>query len=234
MNDSFDAVLAALNANNGKAVDSHNNNRDTTAIKAIAKLGKVTVALLDAAYYSMNVLIVGKDGRAILTSIATAVMYPEYLDGTLEQAVEKFNKTVAFMNSNEQEEKFKRPELTDLTVIVSKDTTAMDKVLLALRNNYGWAVNDIRAKQVAPHDRSPIKIGAVASVGGKAVAVQLSGGVNYIRELIIGEHGQVHLTDNVIERNHSVGEVTSERTFFECYSSLGDGELVFDEVVVLS
>lgn len=233
MNSSFKAVLAALNANNGKAVDSHNNNRDTTVIKAIATLGNVTVALLDAAYYSMNVVIVGADGRPILTSIATAVMYPEYLDGTLEQAVEKFNKVIASSNANETEEKYMRNELTDFTRIESKDTTAMDKVLYALRNTYGWAVNDIRAKQVAVHDHSPIKIEAVASVDGKAVSVSYSGGVNYIRELIVTADGQVHLTANVIERNHSVGEVMSAGYFFRMYNSLPDRQLTFDEVVFL-
>lgn len=234
MNNTFDAVLAALNANNGKAVDNHTSNRETTAIMAIAKLGKVTVALLDAAYYSLNVMIVGTGGCPILTRISTGVMYPEYLNGTLEQAIEKFNKVIALSNASEPEEKYKKAELTDLTFVASKDTSSMDKVLVALRNTYGWAVNDIRAKQAAAHDHSPIKIEAVASVNGKAVAVSHSGSVNYIRELIVAPDGAVHLSENVIERNHSVGEVMSANAFFRMYQALPNSELKFDEVVFLN
>ena len=95
-------------------------------------------------------------------------------------------------------------------------------VLQALEGNYGWTVNDRRAASVPAYDKSPHRVNVVAQVGDKAVAVFLSGGVNYLRELIVSADGTVHLTDNVMERNHSVGEVDSEEEFFSRYIQITD------------
>lgn len=96
------------------------------------------------------------------------------------------------------------------------------QVVTALQNNYGWAVNDGRVAHVPAHDKSPYRVNVVGRVGDSAVAVVLSGGVNYLKELTVDGEGIVHLTDNVMERNHSVGEVSSEEEFFQRYNQITD------------
>lgn len=230
MNTSFEAILVALNANNGMALDDHRDDKSLLKIVAIARLGKNVISLMDAdyaAYYSINSMYVDKDGKPHVSTYSVGVMYPEYLLGTLEEAVRQYNSPEAHTPGLDYQ------KLTDLTYVGAKGVDLFHAAVTALRCNYGWAVNDVRAKQVEAYDKSPIKITAVASVNGKPVAIGLSGGVNYVRELTVADDGTVHFTDNVLERNHSVGEVATAEEFFSRYAELSDKALSFDEIVYL-
>ena len=94
MNTTYEAILAALTANDGLAIDCHGSGKDTVSIVAIAKLGEHTVALLDvdySEYYSINSMRVGDDGIARITRQSVGVMQPDFLTDSLETAVERYN-----------------------------------------------------------------------------------------------------------------------------------------------
>jgi hypothetical protein len=92
MNKDFNAILTALRDNNGMAIDSHNNTE--IKIEAIANYGTLAVVGMpaDVPFYSINSMYVNKDGRAVVSGYAWAVMGPEIIQESPEQSAEEFNK----------------------------------------------------------------------------------------------------------------------------------------------
>ena len=91
----FAAVVAAVNATNGVVVDDHRGAGER-AVYGIATLVKgdhlVPVALVQAKYFSLNLLYLGKDGKAHISrdSVGGCV---EVFDNTMDQAILNYNES---------------------------------------------------------------------------------------------------------------------------------------------
>jgi len=97
--ENFNAVAAAIVANKGVVIDTHNNRRtemQAAGIAALIKGDRVTPVLLcQGAYFSLNTLSVEKDGSVELSTWSTGGVVMVDRHGGLQEAILAYNEEIA-------------------------------------------------------------------------------------------------------------------------------------------